>query len=74
MVSIVAIHLSVDCNRCVLVITLTTPDTENGTDLTSKWSPTYFVWHPRHHHELVSHGVHIVHLESVDAVVQVGVE
>lgn len=46
---------------------------ENNSIWLTRW-PTYSVWHPSHHHELVSHGVDIVHLELVDAVVQAGVE
>ena len=55
------------------VITLTTPDIEKTAE-SYKWTPTYSVWHPGHHHELVSHGMDIVHLELVDAIVQAGVE
>ena len=32
------------------------------------------VGHPAHHHELVRHGVHVVHLELGDPRVQTGVE
>ena len=32
------------------------------------------VGHPAHHHELVRHGVHVVHLELGDPRVQAGVE
>ena len=35
---------------------------------------TYFVWHPRDDHELVGHGVHVVHLELADPGVQGRVE
>ena len=35
---------------------------------------TNVVWHPRHHHEVVSHGEHVVHVELGEASIQVGVE
>ena len=31
-------------------------------------------WHTRHDHELIRHGVDIVHIELADAVVQRGIE
>ena len=35
---------------------------------------TDVVWHPRHHHEVIRHGEHVVHVELGEASVQVGVE
>ena len=35
---------------------------------------TDVVGHPRHHHEVVSHGEHVVHVELGEASIQVGVE
>jgi len=35
---------------------------------------TYFVWHSRHHHELISHCVDIINVKLRDPSVQTGVE
>ena len=35
---------------------------------------TDVVGHPRHHHEVIRHGKHVVHVELGEASVQVGVE
>jgi len=35
---------------------------------------TYFVWHSRHHHELISHCVDVINVKLRDPSVQTGVE
>ena len=35
---------------------------------------TNFVWHPRDHHEVISHGVDIIHLELPEPFIQISIK